>query len=149
MSFPDQDQSRAGSAIPRRILLVEDSTADIGLVREALQEHRVDCELTVILNGERAIQFVEEVENAEQPCPDLILVDLNLPRKSGREVIRRIRASGVCADVPLIVLTSSDSQRDKDDVAAFLPSRYIQKPTKLDDFVKLGAVFKQLLYPAT
>jgi DNA-binding response OmpR family regulator len=130
-----------------QVVLVEDSAADVGLVREALQEYQVSCELTVIVNGERAVKFVDEIDAGEHSCPDLFIIDLNLPRKPGKVVLERVRASSNCQTVPIIVLTSSDSQKDKDEVAGFSPSRYIRKPSKLDDFVQLGAVFKQLLYP--
>lgn len=126
---------------------MEDNAADIGLVREALAEHRVPCELTVIVNGERAIKFFDEIDAGEHTCPDLIILDLNLPKKPGKEVLKRVRASKSCADVQVIVLTSSDSKRDRDDLASFSPSLYIRKPSKLDDFIDLGAVFKRSLYP--
>jgi chemotaxis family two-component system response regulator Rcp1 len=116
-------------------------------VREALAEHKVRCELTVIVNGERAIRFFDEVDGGEHPCPDLVIIDLNLPKKPGKEVLRRVRTGTSCPDVEVIILTSSDSQKDRDDVAPFGPSRYIRKPSKLDEFVQLGAVFKQSLYP--
>ena len=124
---------------------MEDSAADIGLVCESLEEHGVRCELTVIVNGERAINFIDEIDAGQQPCPDLVIVDLNLPRKPGKEVLQRIRASSRCPNVSVIVLTSSDSQKDKNDVAGFNPSRYLRKPSRLDEFMELGAVFKQFL----
>lgn len=124
---------------------MEDNAADIGLVREALNEHGVVCSLTVILNGERAIKIIDQIDAGKEPPPDLVVVDLNLPRKPGSEVLRRMRASTCCRDVPLVVLTSSDSQKDKDEVAAFSPSRYLMKPSRLDEFIGLGAVLKDLL----
>jgi chemotaxis family two-component system response regulator Rcp1 len=105
-----------------QIVLVEDSVADIGLVREALREHRVSCELTVITNGERALRFLDEIDAGEHPCPALFIIDLNLPRKPGKVVVQRVRTSSVCKNVPAIVLTSSDNQKDKDDVASLSPS---------------------------
>lgn len=126
---------------------MEDSAADVGLVREALYEHKVRCELTVITNGERAVRLLEEIDAGEHPCPALFIIDLNLPRRPGTVVLQRVRASTKCENVPVIILTSSDSQRDKEKVATFGPSQYIRKPSKLDDFVELGAVFKQILYP--
>ncbi len=130
------------------MLLVEDNAADIGLVREALEEYQVRCELVVAINGEKAIKLIDEIEAGQQPCPDLIIVDLNLPRKSGKDVLQRARAGRVCNQVPLVVLTSSNNQRDRDDVAPLNPSGYLRKPSKLDEFIKLGAIFKQLLYPS-
>ena len=144
---PDAEQMSSG-AVPH-VFLAEDNAADIGLVREALDEHGVRCELTVLRNGAAAIQFIEEVEQGLHTCPDLIIVDLNLPRKSGREVLQRVRESKVCKDVAVLILTSSDSQKDKDAVAEYKPSMYIRKPSRLQEFLTLGNVFKSFLYPVT
>lgn len=76
---------------------------------------------------------------------DLAILDLNLPRKSGRDVLQCIRMSSACKHVPVVVLTSSDSRRDKDEVAALGASLYLQKPSLLEEFIKLGSVFKQVL----
>jgi DNA-binding response OmpR family regulator len=143
--YQQADSTLAGSA--PQILLVEDNAADVGLVREALEEHRVRCELNVIVDGERAIKFIDEVDAGEQSCPDLMIIDLNLPKKPGKEVLRRIRGSKNCSQVAIIILTSSDNQTDRDEVASFSASKYIRKPSNLYEFLKLGAVFKQLLYP--
>jgi len=126
-------------------LLVEDSAADIGLVREALKEHDVRCELTVFRDGADAISFIDELAAGLHACPDLIIVDLNLPKRSGREVLQRLRANNTCKDVAVLILTSSDSQRDKDEVAEYNPSMYIRKPSRLQEFLTLGNVFKTFL----
>jgi len=150
LSFQEPTDTEQGSAESApHILLVEDSAADIGLVREALQEHYVRCELTVIMNGELAVKFLDEIDAGKHPCPALFIIDLNLPRKPGKVVLERIRASRTCEKIPVIVLTSSDSQKDRDDVANLSPSRYIRKPSRLKDFVQLGALFRQILYPTS
>lgn len=132
-------------AIPeRRILLVEDNKADVGLIREALGEHDVDCELIVINNGEAAIRFIDEVDDGVHPCPHLVILDLNLPRKPGTEVLARMRRSPSWGHVALVVLTSSDSRQDRDQVAALGPAEYIAKPSNLHDFLQLGALFKRM-----
>lgn len=124
---------------------MEDNPGDVGLVREALEEHSVRCELFVLTDGERAIEFIDEIDEEKFPCPDLVLIDLNLPKRPGKEVLQRLKASQKCSHVPAVVLTSSDNQRDKDEVARFAPVRYIRKPTRLADFIKLGALFKEIL----
>jgi DNA-binding response OmpR family regulator len=116
---------------------------------EALEEHEVSCELLLATNGERAVTFLDEIEAGKQSCPDLLILDLNLPRRSGKEILERMRAGRICQHVPVVVLTSSDSQTDKDAVARFHPSRYIRKPLALEDFLQLGGVFKRLLNPPT
>jgi DNA-binding response OmpR family regulator len=124
--------------------LIEDNKADVGLVREALEQHSVPCEVAVIGNGEIAIEFIDEIDAGRYPCPDLIIIDLNLPKKPGKEVLKRVRASA-CKDVAVVVLTSSDNQKDKEDVAPFVPLHYLRKPSQLDEFITLGAIFKEIL----
>ena len=114
-------------------------------MREALEEHEVSCEVLVITNGEQALNVLGWIEAGRQPCPALFILDLNLPRRSGAEILERMRARGTCRHVPAVVLTSSDSQKDKDAVARFKPARYIQKPLVLEEFLELGRVFKGLL----
>jgi two-component system, chemotaxis family, response regulator Rcp1 len=128
-----------------RVLLVEDNPADVGLVREALSEHGVDCVLSVITDGESAIDFMEEVDDGRLDCPDLIILDLNLPKRPGRDVLQFIRTSIRCSQVPVLVLSSSGAQKDKDEAAELGASRYIQKPIRLDDFINLGKLFKDML----
>lgn len=127
--------------------MVEDNPADVELVVEALEEHEVACELLVVNNGERAATLLDEIDAGRQSCPDLFILDLNLPRRSGTEILERMRAGGTCRHVPVVVLTSSDNQKDKDAVARLKPSRYLQKPLTLDSFLRLGGVFKEMLNP--
>jgi chemotaxis family two-component system response regulator Rcp1 len=127
--------------------LIEDNPADVELVREALEEHEVSCEVVVVTDGERATTYLDEIDAGKQSCPDLFILDLNLPRRPGAEILERMRAGSTCQRIPVVVLTSSDSQKDKDAVARFKPSRYIRKPLALEDFLELGEVFKGLLNP--
>jgi two-component system, chemotaxis family, response regulator Rcp1 len=126
-------------------VLIEDNRADVGLVREALEQHNVRCDVTVIGNGEVAFEFIDEIDAGRHPCPDLVIIDLNLPKKPGREVLKRMRSSAVCKTVPVVVLTSSDHQQDRDDIAPFRPLHYLKKPSELDAFIRLGAIFKQIV----
>ena len=135
---------REESTQPPLILLVEDNQADASLVREALEEYSVTCELVVITNGESAIEFMENTEADQTVCPDLVILDLNLPRRAGQEVLTCIRGSR-CRRIPVIVLTSSDSQKDRDEAARLGASRYFQKPSHLSDFLEMGNIFKTML----
>jgi DNA-binding response OmpR family regulator len=149
-SLPSQplkvaEPQTASDPVPQ-IVLVEDNRADVGLVREALEQHSVRCQVTVITNGEIAFKFVDELDAGQHPCPDLVIIDLNLPRRPGKEVLKRMRESTACKDVPVVVLTSSDNQKDKDDVAPFAPLLYLRKPSNLDEFINLGAIFKQIVH---
>ena len=116
---------------------------------EALEEHEVSCELLVINNGERAAAFLDEIDAGTQSCPNLFILDLNLPRMPGTELLERMRAGSTCQHVPVVVRTSSESQKDKDAIARFYPSRYLRKPLTLESFLRLGGVFKEVLNPAS
>ena len=135
---------REKNAKPRQILLVEDNPADAGLVREALEEYSVACELVVITNGERAIEFIKIADKGPAACPDLVILDLNLPRKAGQEVLACIRATR-CRQTPVMVLTSSDSPKDREETARLGASRYFQKPSHFSEFLEMGSIFKTML----
>jgi DNA-binding response OmpR family regulator len=100
--------------------------------------------MVVVTNGERAIEFIESAHAEHVPCPDLVLLDLNLPGKAGREVLGRMRTAR-CKQVPVVVLTSSDSQKDRDEAINLGASRYFQKPSRLSEFLKMGSIFREML----
>jgi DNA-binding response OmpR family regulator len=127
------------------ILLIEDNPADANLIHEALLEHAVRCEVLEIRDGESGVKYFDCLDRNEAPCPDLVILDLNLPRRPGAAVLQRIRASGGCAHVPVIVLTSSNDQKDRDETARLGASLYIQKPAGLDEILQLGALFREVL----
>ena len=97
----------------RQILLVDDSPGDVRLIREALRETAVAKELHVVTDGEDAMHFLRRAgRHATAPTPDLILLDLNLPRKDGREVLEEIKSDARLRRIPVIVLTTSQDERD-------------------------------------
>ena len=129
------------------VLLAEDNAADVYLIREALREHAVNCELRVAADG----QEVLEVLNGNEPFVEgirLIILDLNLPRHDGIEILERLRDTGL-RHIPVVVLTSSDSQRDRDLAIQLGAVRFLRKPSGLEQFLSLGAVFKELLGEST
>ena len=127
------------------ILLVEDNPADAGLVRMALEEHELAGQVILATDGARAIEFIDGLDAQPADCPDLIIIDLNLPRRSGREVLASVRRSASCKQVPVAILSSSDAAQDKADAARLGASRYIRKPSRLADFLELGVIFKAML----
>jgi chemotaxis family two-component system response regulator Rcp1 len=129
----------------RRILLVEDSVGDARLIREALEDSAIPGELVVITNGQRAIEFIDEIEHGQSLCPHLAIIDLNLPKRPGAEVVKRMRASVKCKHVPVVVLTSSDNKTDREIATSIGVSRYILKPARLAEILQLGAVFREML----
>jgi CheY-like chemotaxis protein len=126
---------------PVKILLAEDNPADVYLIEEALREHQVPFEITVAEDGEAAIAMIV----AGKVAPDLILLDLNMPKRSGGEVLTHLREQPHCSTLPVIVLTSSDSPADREEALRLGATSYIRKPTGLDEFLQIGAAIKQLL----
>lgn len=124
---------------------MEDNPADVTLVREALEEHGVEGELFVATDGEMAMRIIQDIEADVTSCPDLFIVDLNIPKKPGREVAECMRQSERCKQSPLVILSSSDSPRDKEDARRLGVSRYLRKPSRLDEFLGLGAIFGAIL----
>jgi CheY-like chemotaxis protein len=128
------------------ILLADDNPSDVYLIREALREHAVDCQLRVAADGRDALGII----SAERPEDgsggiDLIILDLNLPRHDGIEILQRMREMTWMGRVPVVVLTSSDSPRDRLMANQLGVTRYLRKPSSLDEFLGLGAIFKELL----
>jgi chemotaxis family two-component system response regulator Rcp1 len=129
------------------IFLAEDNPGDVDLLRVALEEHSVDCELLVAADGEKALRFLEDIGAGTLGCPALAILDLNLPKKTGREVLQRMRENPAWKSVPVVILSSSDSEKDRAETAELGASRYIRKPSSLDAFVQIGGVLKNLLVP--
>lgn len=126
------------SGDPVEILLVEDSPADVRLTQEALKEARVRNRLHVAADGVEALEFLKrEGRHGEAPRPDLILLDLNLPRKDGREVLREIKQFPDLKTIPVVVLTTSNAQRDILESYDLHAACYIQKPVDLDRFLEM------------
>jgi two-component system, chemotaxis family, response regulator Rcp1 len=128
------------------ILLAEDNPADVYLVREALREHGVDCAVRVATDGAEVLRII----SSEQAWPEaqhlgLIILDLNLPRHDGTEILQRLQETPEFTHVPVVVLTSSDSPRDRLMAASRLGAAcYLRKPSSLEQFLTLGAVFKDM-----
>jgi CheY-like chemotaxis protein len=128
------------------IVLVEDSAADVFLVREALEQAGVRAELQILEDGEVAIGFLEAIESNEKaPRPNLVILDLNLPLVSGEKVLEHVRQMRRCGSTPVIILTSSESPRDRDAVIRLGATDYFRKSSNLDEFMALGFVVRNLL----
>jgi two-component system, chemotaxis family, response regulator Rcp1 len=124
---------------PIEILLVEDNSGDVELTIEALKEARVRNNLHVAADGEQALQFVRQQEQyGNSPRPDLVLLDLNLPRKAGREVLAEMKADPGLRRIPVVVLTTSAEEADVLAAYNLHANAYITKPVDLDQF--LGVV---------
>ncbi len=118
------------------LLLVEDDPGDVTMTREALAEAKVLHDLHVVDNGEAAIAFLrQEGPYADAPRPDLIFLDLNLPRMDGREVLAIVKSDESLRRIPLVVLTTSDSQDDIARSYDLHANAYVTKPVGLDSFL--------------
>jgi PAS domain S-box-containing protein len=128
------------------VLLVEDNQGDVFLVKEAIRVHAVPVILHVVNDGACAIEFIERAEQDPQaPSPKAMLLDLNLPKRTGVEVLRRLRQSPKFGDIPVIIATSSDLPSDREQVEKLGVSFYFRKPTQLGEFLRLGEILRRAL----
>jgi two-component system, chemotaxis family, response regulator Rcp1 len=129
-----------------RILIAEDNRADVYLIEHALRQQGLTYRLEIADNGEDMLKMIAAIEqDPAQRCPDLFLVDLNLPRHSGDEILARIRQSSRCASVPVIIITSSDSPQDRSRANELGASFYFRKPADLQSFMKIGQIVGDFL----
>jgi len=128
------------------ILLAEDNSADIELVREALEDRAIAFELQVVEDGERAMDFIERIDrDSTLRCPKVFLLDLHLPKRNGEEILRRLRASERCGQTPVVILTSSDSPSDRETATRNAAIHYFRKPSTLEQYMQLGDVVENII----
>ena len=125
-------------ATPIEVLLVEDSPGDVRLTQEAFKDAKVHINLQVASDGAKAMDFLNhQGKYSNVPRPDLILLDLNLPKKDGREVLEEIKESSTLKTIPVVVLTTSASNADILQSYRLHANGYITKPVDLDGFLKV------------
>ncbi len=129
------------------LLLVEDNPADVDLTRENLEDAKILNDLHVASDGVEAMAFLRrEGDYAKAPRPDLVLLDLNLPRMDGREVLAEMKADPSLKLIPVVVLTSSQSEADVAKSYALHANAYVTKPVDLDGFSKIVAGIKEFWF---
>ena len=127
-------------------MLVEDNAADIYLFQQALVRAGLTFDLTVIKDGGDALAFAKsDGKNCESRVPDLVVLDLNLPKIGGCEVLEALRQNADLSNLTVAVMTSSEASRDYEKCVELGVSRYITKPLELEDFLRIGEVVKQVL----
>jgi chemotaxis family two-component system response regulator Rcp1 len=127
-----------GNGMPIEVLLVEDSPGDVRLTREALREANTSVHLHVATDGVDAMAFLRrEGSHARSPRPDLILLDLNLPRMDGREVLAKVKGDDDLKTIPTIILTTSEAEADIVKSYQLRANCYLSKPVQLDAFESL------------
>lgn len=128
-----------------QILLIEDNLPDAFVVQEAIRSEELPVDLRVASDGQAAMDIFDRAERDPHAlCPQLLLLDLNLPKLDGFEILRRLRGGEKFKTIPVIVVSSSDSPSDRERAAGF-GAGYFRKPPSYDEFLKLGKVLRQML----
>ena len=138
-----QERPEDGRAL---VLVVEDNQADVFLVEQAIKLRNLPVRLLMLDNGDDALRYFMQADaDPTARCPDAVLLDLNLPRRSGREVLKQVKGTVRCRNVPVIILTSSNSPEDRRETLALGAIRYFRKPTSFQEFLKIGEVLEEVL----
>jgi CheY-like chemotaxis protein len=123
---------------PVEILIVEDNKGDVGLIEEVFEEAKIRNKLHVAEDGEEAMLFLRaEGKFSGSPRPDIILLDLNLPKKDGREVLKEIKQDSSLKNIPVVILTTSGAEKDILRAYDLHANAYITKPLDFDQFIKV------------
>ena len=123
---------------PANFLLVEDNLGDVRLTQEALKGHKVQNNLHVVNDGEEAMAFLRnQGKYRDAPRPDIILLDLNLPKKDGREVLAEIKSEPSLKTIPVVIISSSEAEQDIIKSYNLNANCYVTKPVNFDQFIKV------------
>jgi two-component system response regulator len=120
-----------------RILLIDDNPGDVWLLKEALRLAQVPVQMTIARDGIEAIECLRKVETNAVDCPDFIVLDLNLPRKNGHEVLTEIKASSGLRHIPVVVLSSSNAEEDRRNAYELSACCFVTKPNGLPAYVEM------------
>lgn len=122
---------------PINLFLVEDNPADVDLTRLALEENNMSVNLQVAYDGEEALTYLQALEKKEMPLPDLIILDLNIPRIKGLDILKIIKSNPALQSTPVVVLTTSSAEADKADCYQHFANCYITKPLDFEEFIEV------------
>ncbi|MFA7350242.1 MAG: response regulator [Methylotenera sp.] len=128
------------SEVSRQVefLLAEDNPGDVRLTQEALRESKIRNNLNVVTDGMEALAFLrKQGKYADSPTPDVVLLDLNLPKKDGREVLAEIKSDPVLKRIPVVIITSSEAEKDILRTYDLHANCYVSKPVDLDQFIRV------------
>jgi CheY-like chemotaxis protein len=135
--------------VPVRIAVVEDNPTDIYLLQKVLERTQLHFVIDHLEDGEEALLFLlRQGKHLQAPIPDLIILDLNMPRMSGAELITRIRKDPILQTIPVMVLSTSDTLEDKRQMAELGVVLYLTKSSKLTDYYAIGETIKEFLTTA-
>jgi len=132
---------------PLTIIVVEDNPVDVYLIRWVLTAHEFSYELQVIDNGDHAMDYVNQLAHEERRrSPTIMLLDLNLPQRDGRELLQRIKTIPQGSDIRVVIVTSSTNPADRRETLALGADAYFVKPYHLDEFMRLGDLIKRVAF---
>lgn len=132
------------------LLLVEDNRADVFLVRRAIEFHHVPVRVVVAQDGEEALQYLERAAAGPDGArPGVVLMDINLPKRSGIEILEKVRESPRYQAVPVIMVTTSGDDDDREESARLGATRYFQKPSSYQEYLQIGEMVKEVLREAS
>ena len=132
-------------ALPLRIIVVEDNPVDVYLIRWILTAHELPYYLQVIDNADHAMNYLDDLAQHAQPrSPAIMLLDLNLPQRDGRELLQRVRSIPEGSDIQVVIVTGSNNPADRRETLAMGADAYFVKPSHLNEFMQLGQLIKQL-----
>ncbi len=145
-SFPVSEELAQQGNRPLAALLAEDNPADVLLIEEAIELYKLPIRLHVVQDGELAANYFKRAESDQSvPCPSLLILDLNLPKLSGKEVLQQVRSSARCRNIPVLIITSSDSSEEREQLKTLGADRYFRKPNDYEQFLKIGLILRELI----
>lgn len=128
------------------MLVIEDNESDVFLIREAIDNASFPVSVRVVNDGEQAVRFFDLADqDMTIPCPALVILDINLPKKQGAEVLKHMRQSRRCGRALVIVASTSESVGDREQMESLGANRYFRKPSNYEQFMRLGEIVRSLL----
>lgn len=129
------------------MLVIEDNESDVFLIQEAIENANFPVAVHVVNDGEQAVRFFDLADkDITMPCPALVILDINLPKKQGGEVLKYMRQSSRSANALVVVVSTSETARDREQMEKLGANRYFRKPSGYDQFMQLGEIVKTLLF---
>ena len=131
------------------MLIVEDNEADVFLIREAIESKRLPLVLHILRDGEQAVRYFDRMDaDPSLPCPSLVILDINLPKRQGSDVLQHMRRTRRCGGALVIAVSTSDSARDREQMTRLGANSYFRKPSEYAAFMQLGEMVEALLATA-
>lgn len=125
---------------------MEDNQSDVYLIQRAIEGTNLPIDFHIVRDGQQAVQFFDRAAaDPNKPCPDIVILDINLPKKQGGDVLKHMRSRSRCAQAHVVVVSTSDSERDQEVMKELGVDGYFRKPSEFDEFMKLGDLVKGIL----